>query len=79
MTVEQLNNAKNASPFRPFNIRVADGRTFPVRHPDFLSRSPSGRTIIVHGDNDSYSVLDLLLVTELEFQGTAKQSDEAAA
>jgi len=79
MTIEQLNNAKNATPFRPFTIRLADGRSFLVRHPDFLSRSPSGRTIIVHGDNDSYSVLDLLLVTELEFQGTAKQSGEAAA
>ena len=61
MTVERLHNAHRASPFRPFTIRLADGRSFLVRHPDFLSRSPSGRTIIVHGENESYSVLDLLL------------------
>jgi hypothetical protein len=79
MTVEQLSTAKNASPFRPFTIRLADGRSFLVRHPDFLSRSPSGRTVIVHGDGDSYSVLDLLLVTELEFHATAPQSGGAAA
>jgi hypothetical protein len=79
MTVEQLHNAHRATPFRPFTIRLADGRSFLVRHPDFLSRSPSGRTIIVHGDNDSYSVLDLLLVTKLEFHATANQSGEAAA
>ena len=79
MTIEQLNNAKNGLPFRPFTIRLADGRSFLVRHPDFLSRSPSGRTIIVHGENDSYSVLDLLLVTELEFSATTQKSDEAAA
>jgi hypothetical protein len=28
--------------------------------------SPSGRTIIVHQDNDEYSVLDLLLMTEIQ-------------
>jgi len=82
MTIEQLLTAHLASPFRPFTIRVADGRSFLVRHPEFLSHSPSGRTMIVHHDDrddDSYSVLDLLLVTELEFHGTTKQSDEAAA
>jgi hypothetical protein len=79
MTIEQIRNAHHASPFRPFIIRVADGRSFFVRHPDFLSHSPSGRTIIVHGDNDSYSVLDLLLVTELEFQPAPVPSGEAAA
>lgn len=79
MTVEQLHTAHRASPFRPFTIRLADGRSFLVRHPDFLSRSPSGRTIIVHQDDDSYSVLDLLLVTELEFHATAKSLGDAAA
>ncbi len=66
MTVEQLNNVHHAQPFRPFTVRMADGRTFLVRHPDFISRSPSGRTLIVHGDDDSFSILDLLLVAELE-------------
>jgi hypothetical protein len=78
MTVEQLHTAHRASPFRPFTIRLADGRSFLVKHPDFLSRSPSGRTIIVHHDDDAYSVLDLLLVTELEFHATVQQSGEAA-
>jgi hypothetical protein len=79
MTMEQLHTAHRASPFRPFTIRLADGRSFLVKHPDFLSRSPSGRTIIVHHDDDSYSVLDLLLVTEFEFHSTAKQQGGAAA
>ena len=35
--------------------------------------------MIVHHDDDSYSVLDLLLVTELEVHSTPKQPGEAAA
>jgi hypothetical protein len=79
MAIEQLRNIHLASPFWPFTIRLADGRSFLVRHPEFLSHSPSGRKMIVHHDDDSYSVLDLLLVTELEVHSPQKQSGEAAA
>jgi len=77
MTIEQLNVAMHAIPFRPFTIRMADGRSFQVKHRDFISRSPSGRTVIVHGEGDSYRVLDLLLMTELEVHKT-DQPDAAA-
>lgn len=66
MTVEQLANVLHAQPFRPFTIHMGDGRSFYVKHQDYLSRSETGRTVIVHGPNESFSVLDLLLVTELE-------------
>ena len=66
MTIEQLRNVHRAQPFQPFTIHLADGRKFLVPHPDFLSHSPTGRTIIVHSVDDSFSILDLLLVTELE-------------
>jgi len=72
MTVEQLNNVHHAQPFRPFTIHLGDGRSFLVRHPDFISRSPSGRTVIVQGDDDSFSILDMLLVTELEVHPSDK-------
>lgn len=72
MTVEQLQNVHHAQPFRPFTVHMGDGRSFFVKHPDFISRSPSGRTFIVHGDNDTFSILDLLLVTELEVHSPGK-------
>jgi hypothetical protein len=75
MTVEQLKNVHQAKPFRPFTIHMGDGRTFRIEHPEFLSRSPSGRTIIVHQSDESFRVLDLLLVTGLEVHPTI----EAAA
>jgi hypothetical protein len=66
MTVEQFKDVMHADPFRPFTIHMGDGRTFLVKHRDFISRSPSGRTVIVYGENARFSILDLLLMTELE-------------
>jgi hypothetical protein len=69
MTTEQFQATLHQHPFQPFVIRMADGRAFEVRHRDFVARSPSGRTVIVYHDNENYSVLDLLLMSELEVQG----------
>jgi hypothetical protein len=66
MTTEQFRTTLHLQPFRPFTIRMADDRTFPVSHPDFVAQSPSGRTAIVIQTDESYSVLDLLLMTELQ-------------
>ena len=66
MTVEQLKNVMHAQPFQPFTIHMGDGRAFLVKHPDFIARSPSGRTVVVYKDDESSSILDMLLVTELE-------------
>jgi hypothetical protein len=68
MTTEQFQATLHQVPFKPFTIRMADGRAFEVSHRDFVSRSPSGRTVIVHHENENYSVLDLLLMSELEIR-----------
>jgi hypothetical protein len=65
MTMEQLRNTLNAAPFRPFTIHVADGRAYNVAHREFISMSPSGRTLIVYAEGDAFSIVDLLLVTDL--------------
>ena len=66
MTLEQLRKVQQARPFRPFSLHLADGRRIYVRHNEFLARSPSGRTVIVYGDEDSFDIVDLLLVTRIE-------------
>ena len=68
MTIEQLKNLHQATPFRPFTLHLADGRQIPVPHREFLSHSPSGRTVIVYGEGESFDVIDLLLVTSLKVQ-----------
>ena len=73
MTIERLRNARSATPFRPFTIHLADGRSFPGPHPDFISQSPAGRTIIVFGQGEEeFSILDSLLVTEIEMHRASR-------
>ena len=49
-----------------FTIHLADGRQLPVLHREFLAFAPSGRTVIVYQPDDSFNVVDLFLVTDLE-------------
>jgi hypothetical protein len=65
VTIEQLRNLHQATPFRPFTIHLADGRAYNVFHPEFLAFAPAGRRVIVFGEGDSFSIIDLLLVTDL--------------
>jgi hypothetical protein len=66
MTVQQLRAAQRAAPFKPFTIRMADGRSFRIPHPDFLAMSPTGRTAFIFEADDETHIVDLLLMTELE-------------
>jgi len=77
MTAEQLRAMREAQPFRPFTIHLADGRSLPVPHREFVSQSPGGRTIIVYRSGESFSVVDLYLVTELEVQAPADSESSA--
>jgi hypothetical protein len=71
MTIEQLRAVYQAQPFRPFTLHLADGDKLHVPHADFLSHSPNGRTLIVYAEDDSFSIVDLLLVTRLEVHNGA--------
>jgi hypothetical protein len=74
MTIDKLRAAYETKPFRPFVIRLADRRAIPVEHRELIMTVPSGRTIIVAQPDDSFNIIDLLLVTDLEFKPTANGS-----
>jgi hypothetical protein len=38
-----------------------------------MASAPSGRTVIIYQSDDSFNVVDLLLVTDLEIKGDGKQ------
>jgi hypothetical protein len=70
MTIQQIRKLYEAVPFRPFNMHLSDGRTIPVHHPEMLAAAPSGRTVVVYEPDDSFHIVDLLLVTDLEVRST---------
>lgn len=72
MTIEQLRQVYRAEPFRPFTIHLADGRDLTVKQREVLAIAPSGRTVIVYQPDDSFNIVDLLLVTDIEFQPNGK-------
>jgi hypothetical protein len=70
MTIEQLRKAVNDRPFRPFTIVLGDGTRYRVTSPEMIAMAPKAeRTFIVSYGDEQYSVVDLLLVTALEFGG----------
>ena len=66
MTVDQIRSLQDATPFRAFRIHMANGKSADVPHPDFMSLFPTGRIMIVYRANDSFEVIDTLLVTSVE-------------
>jgi len=68
MTLEQIRRAFDAQPFVPFVLHLADGRGIPVRSHEFMAGLPTGRTVRVYQAEGRMNVIDLLLVTDLEFE-----------
>jgi hypothetical protein len=66
MTTERVRAHYMARPFQPFAIHLADGGQINVPHPEFMLISPSGRTVVVTQPDDTFNIIDLLLVTDLE-------------
>ena len=71
MTIEQLRKAYRAEPFKPFTISLTDGRKFYVGHQEYLSIAPQAqRTFVVAAEGEEYSIVDLLLVTSLDYKNS---------
>jgi hypothetical protein len=72
MDASALREAIRTRPFRPFRLRLADGREVPIPHPDFVAVAPNGRRVVVFNPlDDAMSILEPLLILSLEFAATA--------
>jgi hypothetical protein len=67
MTVQAIKALLDATPSRPLQLVTASGQKFRVKHPDFITFSPAGRTCNVYADDGEYYVtLDVFTITEVE-------------
>ena len=60
----------------PFTLRMADGREYPVPHPDHISLPPKASYVIVYDDDGHFTVLPLLTMTGLESKVTEAGTKE---
>jgi hypothetical protein len=65
MDTNVIREALHNQPFKPFTLRLADGREIPIRHPDFVAVSRR-QVIVIHPDESS-SNLEPLLIVSLEY------------
>jgi hypothetical protein len=63
-TREQVRTMQIAQPFRPFLVKLADGRHFRITHPELISCSANGREMVIH-DDDGMHLIEMLLVVEM--------------
>lgn len=72
MTKEAIRKQLDAAPFRPFTLRLPDGRSCTIPARDFASLSPNGRILVVYTDEgDGVRLLDVALIVEIESTAAA--------
>jgi hypothetical protein len=64
----------HAVPWRPFTICMADGRAIPVPHPDFISISRGGRTVVVTAVDEEFEMIDVFLILSIKTKGSQKSA-----
>ena len=67
MDIEGLRDAVRRQPFQAFTMRLADGRSIRVPHSEFLAIG--NRRVIVVEENDSWSVIEPILIVSLDYEG----------
>lgn len=65
--VNAIREALQATPFRPFVVRLSDGRKYPVSESRYAHVSPGGRHVLIfRPDDDTMSVLEPPFLREIE-------------
>jgi len=77
MTYDAIRKAFKADPFRPFFICLTSGQRLHAPHPEMLLVPPvPARTIVLHEDG-GYHLIDLTMVSALEFENEPKRRRRA--
>ena len=74
MSPDAVKKFMRAAPWRPFTICMADGRAIQVPHPDFISISRTGRTVVVTNVDDEFEMIDVFLILSIKTKRAQKSS-----
>jgi len=73
--IQGIREALRRQPFEPFAMRLADGRSLRVPHPEFVAVHP--RRVIVIAQDGSWSVVEPLMVVSLDYDANGERSHGA--
>jgi hypothetical protein len=73
MDLNTLREALRQQPFKPFTIRLADGRSEYVKHPEFVAVGP--RIVLVVREDNSWASIEPLLIVSLEHSASGRKKD----
>jgi hypothetical protein len=76
MDITGIREALHKQPFEPFALRLADGRSLSVGHPDFVAVHP--RRIIVVNDDSTWSVVEPLLIVSVDYEAPHKKGSNGS-
>jgi hypothetical protein len=69
-TDNQVREAIKAQPFRPFILRLADGRSYKVDHPEFAMLARTGMELVFVADDQGIHQIYVPLIVEIETPST---------
>jgi hypothetical protein len=65
MNIEVLRNELHRQPFEPFTLRLADGRSLYVKHPDFVAVAPR-RVVVIDENDENMAIVEPLFIVSIE-------------
>jgi len=68
MKIEEIKKVKDRRPFQRFLIRCADGKEYPVSHPDAVAWGDTPRIMVCGLPGDGWEIIDVGLITSLSVQ-----------
>jgi hypothetical protein len=70
--LKHLKELHAARPFRSFVMRLADGRSKKVPHPELMAFLANGRTIFwADGESDGFELINLIMIVSAEVSRSA--------
>ena len=75
VTAEQVREAREKAPFKPFTIYLSDQRRFEIPHPDFVWVMPGERTLGIAHPNGAAEIVDLVHISSLKLNGVRDNRD----
>ncbi|MBI3881663.1 MAG: hypothetical protein HY301_16565 [Verrucomicrobia bacterium] len=70
----RIRDLLNATPFRPFIIRTADGREYRIDHPDFVLAASDTPQVVIEEPDGRVHFLSVLLISSVELASPDKKA-----